>query len=310
MKPATLLRLAAIVAIPVLTLTFGLGAKKQAAVRVTMDDGQVLYGDARTARVSLHSTLGELKIPLGDIGEILPVEGDQMEDSEDHVRIWLRDGSELVGQWSEPELAMTIDVGKESVRIDVPTDDLGRLQTQGGEVWPRGAVYRVRTVHGDDFLVDAKDSRFTMVNQLGTFSPSLADCVTIRPVDDPEGDWRIELATGTVLIGELDGSQFTLAMPMGPESVTLPLASFVSMEQQSWGTATVQRSDSGRTRRGVGARKASSASYEAWDSTEAVAAPQAAITYDDEGIIEAVEDDSPNGWFRRHGLEQAKQSAN
>ena len=302
----SLLRLVAIVAIPTLALAFGLGAKKNSAVRVTMDDGQVLYGDVRTARVSLHSTLGELKIPLSDIGEVLPVEGDQLEDSEDHVRIWLRDGSELVGKWNEPELAMTIDVGKESVRIDVPTDDLGRLQTQGGEVWPRGAVYRVRTVHGDDFLVDAKDSRFTMVNQLGTFTPSLADCVTIRPVDDPEGDWRIELATGTVLIGELDGNQLTLAMPMGPEAVTLPLAAFVSMEQQSWGsTATVERTDSGRSRRGVGARKAS-ASYESWDSVEAVAAPQAAIT--DEG--EAVEDDSPSGWFRRHGLEQAKQSAN
>jgi len=304
----TLLRLVAIVAIPTLALTFGLGAKKRSAVRVTMEDGQVLYGDVRTARVSLHSTLGELKIPLNDIGEVLPVEGDQLEDSEDHVRIWLRDGSELVGQWNEPELAMTIDVGKESVRIDVPTDDLGRLQTQGGEVWPRGAVYRVRTVHGDDFLVDAKDSRFTLVNDFGSFSPSLADCVTIRPVGDPEGDWRIELATGTVLIGELDGNQLTLAMPMGPDSVTLPLASFASMEQQSWGTATVQRTSgqSRGSRRGVGSKKAS---YEAWTEDQVVAAPQAAVTYDEAGV-ESVEDDSPNGWFRRHGLEQAKQSAN
>ena len=304
----SLLRLVAIVAIPTLALAFGLGAKKNSAVRVTMDDGQVLYGDVRTARVSLHSTLGELKIPLSDIGEVLPVEGDQLEDSEDHVRIWLRDGSELVGKWNEPELAMTIDVGKESVRIDVPTDDLGRLQTQGGEVWPRGAVYRVRTVHGDDFLVDARDSRFTMVNELGTFSPTLADCVTIRPLGDPEGDWRIELATGTVLIGALDGNQLTLAMPMGPESVTLPLASFASMEQQSWGTATVQRTStqSRGGRRGLGAKKAA---YEAWTDAEVVAAPQAAVTYDEAGVG-SVEDDSPSGWFRRHGLEQAKQSAN
>jgi len=312
MKRARWFRWSLNILVPVLLLGFGLGAKKKnAPVRATMEDGQILYGAIQTRKLTLESPLGELKIPIADIGEVLPVEGDDLSEAGGHVRLWLRDGSELVGKWQEPTLAMTIEVGKEDVKIDLPADQLGRMQTQSGEVWPRGAVYRVRTVHGDDFLVDARDSRFTLANDLGEFSPTLADCRSVRPVDDPEGDWRVELATGTVLIGEVKGSQLTLAMPLGPDTVTVPLASFESMNQQSWATA-----DQGRGRRDGGqvlqitggARKASAApeaSWEEWEDAAGAPSPadqMAPVEYDDDLA-------GAEGWFQRHSLERAKQSA-
>jgi len=311
------LKLLAILAIPTLALGAGLGAKKhKAPIRTTLDDGQVLYGDARTTRLSLVSPLGTLKIPLGDVGEVVPVEGGQLGEAEGHVRVWLRDGSELVGKWEDPEIAMAIQVGRDEVKIDLPADQLTRLQTQGGEVWPHSAVYRVRTVHGDDFLVDARESRFTLVNQLGSFSPALADCRSVRPVDDPEGDWRIELATGTVLIGELDGSQLTLAMTLGPESVTVPLASFDSMEQQTWSTAQqiTQSSRGPRAGGAPGARKLKAAPE--WSSWEDRAESDSSA-YDEGMVAPAAQpmelhddtNESPDGWFRRDALQRAKKSA-
>ena len=203
------------------------------------------------------------------------------------------------------------------VKIDLPAQELTRLQTQGGEVWPHGAVYRVRTVHGDDFLVDARESRFTLINQLGSFSPSLADCRSVRPVDDPEGDWRIELATGTVLIGELDGSQLTLAMTLGPETVTVPLASFDSMEQQTWSTA--QQITEGSRRLGVspgggaGRKSKAAPAWSSWENREDGSAVEA---LDEQAYSAAaampVADDSEtsDGWFQRDNLQRAKKSAN
>ena len=307
MKMSPLFRMTLNIAIPALLLTFGLGAKKQAAVRATLQDGQVLYGDIRTQKLTLSSDLGDLKIPLKDIGEVVPIEGDEVGDADRFVRVWLRDGSELVGQWQEPELAMSIAVGKDDVRLDLPADQLMRLQTQGGEVWPRGAVYRVRTIHGDDFLVDARDSRFTLQNDLGEFSPTLADCISVRPIDDPEGDWRVELGTGTVLIGTLKGNQLTLAMPMGPETVTVPLASFDSMEQQSWATAGNRRDTSVlQIAGGRGGKRSTSAGYSSWEDQAAVAAPAPDV----EMVVEESDDARADGWFQRHSLERAKQAAN
>jgi len=304
MKMSPLLRMTLTLAIPALLLTFGLGAKKQAAVRATLEDGQVLYGDIRTQKLTLSSDLGDLRIPLKDIGEVVPAEGDGVGDAGGHVRVWLRDGSELVGRWQEPELAMTIAVGKDDVRLDLPADQLNRLQTQGGEVWPRGAVYRVRTIHGDDFLVDARDSRFTLQNDLGEFSPTLADCISVRPIGDPEGDWRVELGTGTVLIGRLEGNQLTLAMPLGPDTVTVPLASFDSMEQQSWATAGNRRDSSVlQITGGRGAKRSASPGYSTWEDQAAAPAPDAEL------MVEESDDARADGWFQRHSLERAKQTA-
>jgi len=214
------------------------GGGDEAPVKATLSDGQVMYGDLRTSVLILDGELGKLHIPLTDVGEVVPVEGDQMEASDGYVKVWLRNGSELVGRWDDPELAMNIAVGGDDVKVDLPVPDLYRLQTQGGELWPDGSVYRVRTTTGDDFLVDADESRVAIENELGKFSPYLSECRTVRPVDDPDGDWRIELETGTVLIGRPVDDALSLVMPLGPDEVTVPLAVLESMEVQSWYVAS------------------------------------------------------------------------
>ncbi|MCB9745007.1 MAG: hypothetical protein H6741_08405 [Alphaproteobacteria bacterium] len=204
------------------------------AVRVTLDDGQVLLGDITTDTLFLESGLGTLAIPLGDVGEVEPVEGGALGGSGDHVTVWLRDGSELSGRWKEPELAMAIQVGGGPVPVELPTAQLQRLQTQGGEVWPEGDVFRVATIYGDDFIVDPSQTHLTLVNALGSFSPALTEMASLTPLDGTEGDWVIQLFTGTVLIGPLEGDAVTLALRMGPESVEVPLDALVSIERQAW----------------------------------------------------------------------------
>jgi hypothetical protein len=121
------------------------------------------------------------------------------------------------------------------VAVDLPMDGLARLQTEAGESWPDDLVYRVHTTHGDDFLVDADASRLVLENELGTFAPFLSECRSARPIGDPTGDWRIELVNGSVLIGPLADDAIVFAMPLGPDSVTVPLDTFISMERQDWG---------------------------------------------------------------------------
>jgi hypothetical protein len=120
------------------------------------------------------------------------------------------------------------------VEVDLPMDSLERFQTRAGELWPEGVVYRVRTTHGDDFLVDADASRVVLENDLGSFAPYLSECASLAPVADPSGDWRIELTNGTVLIGPLADSSIGFVLPHGPETITVPLEVFVSMERQEW----------------------------------------------------------------------------
>ena len=88
---------------------------KAAPVRAALQDGQVLFGELRTETLVLDGELGRLKIPLADVGEVIPVEGGQLGDSQGHVRVWLRNGSELVGRWDDPDLAVAIRVGKETI---------------------------------------------------------------------------------------------------------------------------------------------------------------------------------------------------
>ncbi len=290
--------------------------RKAAPVRAALVDGQVLYGDLRTETLVLDGELGRLKIPLRDVGEVLPVEGEQLGDSQGHVRVWLRNGSELVGRWDDPDLAVAIQVGKETVKVDLPVDQLQRLQTQGGELWPKGAVYRVRTSTGDDFLVDAEESRISLVNQMGTFTPRLSECRSVHPIDDPTGEWRVELHTGTTLIGNLDKDQLQLTMALGPKEVTVPLAVMQSIEQQSWYVAQPARggrgSGGGGVLRGLGARKdQGQVYYEAPASGAPSAAPVEVVPWDRAEAEEAdgAMDAADDGWFRRDKLEQAKKSS-
>lgn len=306
------------------------GESEGAPIRATLADGQVLYGTLRTTTLYLDGAMGRVAVPLTHVGEVVPVEGDQLDAAEGHVKIWLRNGSELVGRWDEPELGMGIDVGGDQVVVDLPVNDLQRVQTQGDEEWPREKVYRVRTTHGDDFLVDAERSRIVIENALGMFSPHLSECRSVTPIDDPAGEWRIELETGTVLIGSLADDELTLALPLGPEEVTVPLAILDSMEQQSWYFADAEerrvdreiaRSESFAAPSVVprsGREPASGggiSSWMAWEggadelAAEVAPAEEATGMSAGEPTPEPEADEaSGEGWFKRDALEKTKRA--
>ena len=203
-------------------------------IRATLSDGQVFAGSVSTRALQLEGALGSLSIPIQDIGEIVPVEGGALGSSNGHVTVWLRNGSELVGQWAKPELDVDIAVGGQQVPVQLPVNDLQRFQLEDGEHWSNDDVFLVTTTHGDDFLVDPEQTRLTIVNDLGTFEPFLSECVSATPIEDPTGLWRIQLFTGTVLLGELESDQIEFALPMVPDTVQGPLSVFSSLERQTW----------------------------------------------------------------------------
>ncbi len=209
------------------------------AVRATLGDGQILMGEVRTKTLRLEGGAGLLEIPLADVGEVVPAEGGELGDAHGYVNVWLRNGSELRGKWADPELDLAILVGGASVGVKLPMDDLTRFQLQGAERWPQGEVYRMRTSFGDDFLVDPARTHLALDNHLGSFEPLLSECRSIAPLGDPTGEWRVELQTGTVLVGHMRNDVVTVALPMGPESVSVPLAHFVSLRVENWGQPLV-----------------------------------------------------------------------
>lgn len=105
-------------------------------VRASLSDGQVMSGEVRTDVLRLSGDLGTLEIPLGDIGEVVPTEGAQLGTANGNVTVWLRDGSELVGRWADPELTVGIDVGGKTVDVKLPMDALTRFQTRAGPIPP------------------------------------------------------------------------------------------------------------------------------------------------------------------------------
>ncbi len=218
---------------------FTVSAAAGADVRATLADGQVLLGEVRTRTLRLETGAGIVEVPLADVGEVVPARAEDLQAAEGVVDVWLRNGSELRGRWTDPKLAMDIAVGGKDVTVDLPMNELARFQLQGGERWPGGPVYRMRTAWGDDLLVDPAKTEIVLENQLGTFAPRLSECRSVAPVGDPTGEWRIELATGTVLRGHLRDDAVTVALPMGPKELTVPLASFVSLRVESWGTPHV-----------------------------------------------------------------------
>lgn len=210
-------------------------------VRATLDDGQVLSGTVTTPTLLLEGGLGTVGIPIEDIGEVVPVEGGDLSGSGGHVNVWLRNGSELKGRWAEPELEIGIHTGGVVVPVDVPTDELLRFQMMEGQIWPEGLVYRVKTSHGDDFLVDPVLTQIEIENDLGRFAPFLSECVSVAPIDGADGEWRVVLASGTVLQGPLVHDSIEFAMPMGPESVEVGLDVLVSLDREDWGDSHYYR---------------------------------------------------------------------
>lgn len=291
------------------------------AVRATLADGQVLMGEVHTPTLLLEGGAGTLEIPLEDVGEVVPVEGAQLGEAEGYVDVWLRNGSELRGRWANPALAMGIAVGGAEVAVDLPMNELARFQLQGGESWPTGAVYRMRTTWGDDFLVDPTRTHLVLENKLGTFEPLLSECRTVAPVANPDGDWRIELATGTILVGRMRDDTVTVALPMGPESVTVPLARFVSLRAEDWSApptpanAAAPPSDDGRVFVATGAGVAAGADLSGRsDEVSAARVPTAmpapeATNMDDHGTTATATTSSGTtsaGWFDRSALSSTK----
>lgn len=225
------------------------GRVPETAVRATLGDGQVLMGEIRTRTLLLRTGSGDLEIPLEDVGEVVPATGGQLGEAGGRVDVWLRNGSELRGTWAEPKLAMSIRVGGVDVPVDLPMNDLSRFQLQGGARWPGGPIYRMRTRFGDDFLVDPARTRLVLINDFGTFQPLLSECHSVAPVGDPEGPWRIQLQTGTVLLGNMAENRVTVALPMGPAEVSVPLAQFVSLKVETWAPGLAY--DAGPSRKDV-----------------------------------------------------------
>lgn len=209
-------------------------ARTETPVRATLGDGQILMGEVRTKTLLLLSGSGTLEIPLADVGEVVPAAAGGLGESEGRVDVWLKNGSELRGTWADPKLAMSIRVGGSKVAVDLPMNDLSRFQLQGDARWPAGPVYRMRTRLGDDFLVDPARTQLVVENDFGTFAPLLSECRSVAPIAEPEGLWRIELQTGTVLLGHLQDGQVTVALPMGPAQMSVPLDQFVSLRVERW----------------------------------------------------------------------------
>ena len=208
-------------------------------VRATLDDGQIVVGAVQTPTLLLQSQAGLLEVPLDDVGEVRPSEGGALSESNGNVSLWLRNGTELVGQWAEPELAMGLEIGGSIASVELPAEELLRVQLQGGADFPVGDVYRVRTLWGDDVVVDPEATTLSIKSSLGTFSPTLSECAEASPIAEPDGDWRIELFNGTVLIGPLSDESLTFGLPRGPDVFTVPLTAFAGLEHQRWeGTET------------------------------------------------------------------------
>lgn len=200
-------------------------------IRATLDEGQVLVGDVHTGALVLESGLGSLDIPLDDVGEVEPVEGADLAGSGHHVRVWLRNGSELVGRWAEPSVAVDIEIGGDVVDVDLPMEDVQRLQLRGRTDWPDDGTFRITTTFGDDLFVDAAETRLPLETDLGTFAPYLDECASAMPLDGPDGRWRVELRTGTVLVGTVAAEHLELALPLGPDTVEVPLVELRSIQR-------------------------------------------------------------------------------
>jgi hypothetical protein len=115
-------------------------------------------------------------------------------------------------------------------------------------------------------------------------------------VGSPTGEWRFELATGTVLIGTPAEKTLTFALPMGPDTLDVPLASLVTLTRGSWVeqsapvTASVPEAAAMIPSAGGGA-----AQDLELDDHDGRRAPRAKAGLDRSG-----------GWFRNDRLEDAK----
>ena len=218
----------------ILALGGCLSSEADTPVRVSLDEGQVLVGQVATDVLVLDSELGQLDIPLSDIGEVEPVEGQDLAGSGDHVRVWLRDGSELVGQWREPELDVELAIGGTEQTVGLPMATVQRMQLTSQAAFPEDGAFRVRTAFGDDIFVDAEETALPMDTALGSLAPRLDEIASLTPLSSDAGTWRVELVTGTVLNGTVEEDSLTLALAVGPPSVEVRIDDLLSIERMHY----------------------------------------------------------------------------
>lgn len=199
-------------------------AAESTPIRASLDEDQILVGGVHAGILTLDTGLGPLDIPLEDVGEVEPIEAADLGGSARHVRIWLRNGSELVGRWTDPSVTVDVPIGDVHTTVDLPMDEVTRLQLEGATAWPGPDTFRIRTAYGDDLFVDAEETLLPFDTDLGRFTPPLSAMTSAVPLDGPEGRWRITLQTGTVLVGSIGVDTLDLALPMGPERVQVALA--------------------------------------------------------------------------------------
>lgn len=199
----------------------GVSGASRSEVHVQLNDGQVLVGRMTTPQFSLKTAFGTMRFDADEAGELGPLEGDDMQQAGNLIRLWLRNGSEFVGGWENPVVEMALSVGGREIPVEVPIDKLERLRFRGQPVYTDRPLYRVLTRSGDDFFVDAGTSRIHFDGELGSFSPFLAEIASLEKLDSDDNLWSVRLKNGTRLHSRIQADGVALHPAMGPGEVTL-----------------------------------------------------------------------------------------
>jgi hypothetical protein len=200
-------------------------------VHVQLNDGQLLVGELTTQTFSLKTQFGPLQFNAGDAGEIGPLEGSDMKQSGSLIKLWLKNGSEFVGDWQKPVVRMALSVGGQAVPIEVPIAKLQRLQFLGQPVFHEKPVFRVLTHSGDDFYVDAEKSRVRLTTEMGELNPFLAEIQGLTRRSQDENEWLVVLKTGTRIHAQMQPEGLDLKPALGPERILVAWTDIQRMEQ-------------------------------------------------------------------------------
>jgi hypothetical protein len=208
----------------------GMASQTRPQVHVQLNDGQVLVGGMTTEMFKLKTEFGMLDFSTEDAGELGPLEGKDMEQAGNLIKLWLRNGSEFIGAWERPSVEVAINIGGKDVAIDVPIEKIKRMRFRGDAEYTEKPLYRVLTRSGDDFFVDASVSKIHFKGELGVFSPFLAEIAGLERNDGDDNQWQIRLKNGTTLHAGIEQDGVELSPAMGPEKVKLSWSLVARME--------------------------------------------------------------------------------
>ncbi len=208
----------------------GMASQTRPQVHVQLNDGQVLVGGMTTEMFRLKTEFGMLDFTTEDAGELGPLEGADMQQAGNLIKLWLRNGSEFVGAWERPAVEVAISIGGKDVTIDVPIDKIKRMRFRGDAEYTEKPLYRVLTSSGDDFFVDASASKIHFKGELGEFSPFLEEIAGLERNNGDDNEWQIRLKNGTTLHAGIQQDGVELSPAMGPERVKLSWSLVARME--------------------------------------------------------------------------------